>query len=298
MLAAALAVAACADPRPFTAPMRLGGRTIPAETLNAGRTGYMRYCRTCHGVDGDGQGPTGRALRPPPRDFRLGVFKFAAVPAGSLPRDEDLARIVRGGLRGTAMLSWDVPERALDDILQYLKTLSPRWRDEEPGEAIAPSPDPWGGREREAVARGERLYHGVARCLACHPAYVPRRDIEAASRELTGAPAELRPDPYGLAAQDSDYGMKIVAPDFTRSEMRSVREGRRLEDLYRVIAAGVGGTAMPTWKGALPEEDLWALVHYVDSLVAMRGTRRADELVARNRAAESALLAAPAESAR
>jgi len=34
----------------------------------------------------------------------------------------------------------------------------------------------------------------------------------------------------------------------------------------------VGGTAMPTWKGALPEEDLWALVHFVDSLVKMKGT--------------------------
>jgi mono/diheme cytochrome c family protein len=49
-----------------------------------------------------------------------------------------------------------------------------------------------------------------------------------------------------------------------------VRPGSRLADLYRVVASGVGGTSMPTWKGALPEEDLWALVHYVDRLPARR----------------------------
>jgi hypothetical protein len=29
---------------------------------------------------------------------------------------------------------------------------------------------------------------------------------------------------------------------------------------------------MPTWRGALPEEDLWSLVHFVDSLVKLKGT--------------------------
>ncbi|TMB05767.1 MAG: cytochrome c, partial [Deltaproteobacteria bacterium] len=65
---------------------------------------------------------------------------------------------------------------------------------------------------------------------------------------------------------------KLLPPDFTRTELRSVRPDHQLEDLYRVIVSGVGGTAMPTWKGALPEEDLWALVHFVDSLVKMKGT--------------------------
>ena len=50
------------------------------------------------------------------------------------------------------------------------------------------------------------------------------------------------------------------------------------EDLYRTIGAGIGGAAMPQWKGALPEESLWALVYYVQSLVAMRDTPAATEL--------------------
>ena len=66
--------------------------------------------------------------------------------------------------------------------------------------------------------------------------------------------------------------MKLLPPDFTRVELRSIRPDHQFEDLYRVIASGVGGTAMPTWRGALPEEDLWSLVHFVNSLVKLKGT--------------------------
>jgi hypothetical protein len=65
-----------------------------------------------------------------------------------------------------------------------------------------------------------------------------------------------------------------------------VRPEHQLEDLYRVVASGVGGTAMPTWRGALPEEDLWALVHFVDSLVKLKGTEIPDRLRAENEAAD------------
>jgi mono/diheme cytochrome c family protein len=37
-----------------------------------------------------------------------------------------------------------------------------------------------------------------------------------------------------------------------------------------VVGAGVGGTAMPTWKGALREEDLWAVARYVEGVAAQR----------------------------
>ncbi|HYG66998.1 MAG TPA: c-type cytochrome, partial [Anaeromyxobacteraceae bacterium] len=134
-------------------------------------------------------------------------------------------------------------------------------------------------REAEAVARGRKLYHGVAQCLSCHPAYASKADISAASKELTGNPTtDFREDMFGAELKESDYGVKILPPDFVRSELRSVRPQHRRDDLYRVIAAGVGGTAMPTWQGSLPEEDLWALVHYVDSLVVLKGTEQAWKL--------------------
>ena len=44
--------------------------------------------------------------------------------------------------------------------------------------------------------------------------------------------------------------MKILPPDFTFNELRG---GDALADIYRAIAAGIGGTAMPTWKNVLPD---------------------------------------------
>jgi mono/diheme cytochrome c family protein len=285
-LSAALALLACKGyvPQEFKEPLKLaGGHSIPVAQLQSGRDGFMQYCRPCHGEHGDGKGPAALGLRPPPRDFTLGLFKFAAVAGGSLPRDEDLVRIVKGGLHGTAMLAWDVPDRRLQDIVQYLKTFSPRWRDEEPGEAITATPDPWAGKLALGAERGRKLYHGLAQCLGCHPAYASKREIDAASRELTGNPTtDFRPDLYGSLLKDSDYGTKLLPPDFTRSELRSIRAGHEAEDLYRVIASGVGGTAMPSWKGSLPEEDLWALVHYVATLVDTRDTPAAARLLERN----------------
>jgi hypothetical protein len=173
------------------------------------------------------------------------------------------------------MLPWnDVPERDLLDIIQYLKTLSPKWAEKTPGEPIVPGPDPWGDTRRaEAVTRGMKVYHGLAQCLSCHPAYESNETIQAASMELSRREATLRDDPYHAEQKDSDYGTSLMPPDFTRDHVRS---GEELTDIYRTIASGIGGTAMPTWKGALPDDDIWAMSYYVRSLIDLKGTREAD----------------------
>ena len=53
------------------------------------------------------------------------------------------------------MLPWDIGERERRAIVQYLKTFSPRWKNETPGERIKPDgDDPWKGKETEAAATG------------------------------------------------------------------------------------------------------------------------------------------------
>jgi mono/diheme cytochrome c family protein len=37
---------------------------------------YRQHCAHCHGVSGDGLGPTAAFLNPFPRDYRKGIFKF------------------------------------------------------------------------------------------------------------------------------------------------------------------------------------------------------------------------------
>jgi len=264
-------------PPTFTAPVTLGGRSVSAGALEHGREVYTQFCRPCHGDAGDGKGVAAAGLRPPPRDLRLGVYKFASVPAGQLPRDADFVRTLRSGLHGTAMLSWDVPAAETDDLIQYVKAFAPRWRTEQPGEPVAATPDPWMGRGAEGIDRGRRVYHGLAQCAtACHPAYATKPEIYAFTKELTKMELrEMRGDLYFAVAKDSDYGVKILPPDFTFNELRG---GDGLEDIYRAVAAGIGGTAMPTWKNVLPDPDLWAMAHYVRSLVAMRGTAEAATL--------------------
>jgi mono/diheme cytochrome c family protein len=286
VLAPALGTTACrrpaGSPPPFTEPVTLGGRAIAPAALEHGRELYTHYCRPCHGDAGDGKGISAAGLQTPPRDLRLGVYKFAAVAAGQLPRDADFVRTIQHGLGGTAMLAWDVPAAELDDLIQYMKSFAPRWRTESPGEAIVAAPDPWIAQEPEAIARGERVYHGLAQCaVACHPAYATKAEIYSFTKELTRMEVrEFRPDLYLAVAKDSDYGVKILPPDFTFNQLRG---GDSPDDIYRAIAAGIGGTAMPTWKNVLPEADLWALAHYVRSLVALRDSPQAGALEQRLR---------------
>jgi mono/diheme cytochrome c family protein len=269
--------AGCSGPGAhFAKSQTLGGKRASARRLNHGHELFLTYCAACHGVEGDGKGPASIGLRPPPRNFKQGQFKFAAVASGQLPNDEDLLRIVQKGLHGSAMLPWnDVPERDLLDILQYIKTLSPKWAEKTPGEPIVPGPDSWGdAKKAEAVTRGMKVYHGLAQCLSCHPAYESKETIQAASMELSKREATLRDDPYHAEQKDSDYGTSLMPPDFTRDHVRS---GEALTDIYRTIASGIGGTAMPTWKGALPDDDIWAMAYYVRSLIDLKGTREADD---------------------
>jgi mono/diheme cytochrome c family protein len=273
--AAILLMAAChrenAGPPRWTAPVLLGGRTVAPAALEHGREVYTHYCRPCHGDQGDGKGTAAPGLRPPPRDLRLGVYKFASVAAGQLPTDADFLRIIKGGLHGTAMQAWDVPAAELDDLIQFVKAFSPRWTSESAGEPIALSPDPWAAREDAALDRGKRVYHGLAQCaVACHPAYATKPEIFAYTKELTTMEIrQFREDLYSAVPKNSDFGMTILPPDFTFDVPRA---GDGLADIYRSIACGIGGTAMPTWKNVLPEPDLWAMAHYVRSLVALRGT--------------------------
>src|SRR5207302_1965708 len=110
----------------------------------------------------------------------------AGVPSGRLPTDADYERVIQRGLHGTAMLAWDLPDDDLHAIVQYIKTFSRRWLRESAGSQIAATPDPWRGRERDGDRRGATLYHGLAQCWTCHPAYATRAEIFDYTRELQG----------------------------------------------------------------------------------------------------------------
>ncbi len=276
LLVALILAGGCANSDDFKEAIVLGGQEVQPEVLNLGHDTYIAYCRACHGVNGDGKGPASKGLRPPPRDFRQGVFKFANVETGYLPRDEDLQRIVRHGLGGTAMLPWDISDDRLDAVIQYIKTFSELWVDEfeEVGEEIVAGTDPFGAARRdEAVEMGKKLYHALAQCNSCHPSYISYQEIYDAGVEMTGSGnTDLGPHSYAVELKDSDYDSKLLPPDFT---FHLVRSGESTEAIFLAIASGIGGTAMPTWKGSLPDDQIWAMAYYVRSLIEIRDTSEA-----------------------
>src|SRR3990172_154720 len=51
---------------------------------------YRRNCAHCHGISGDGEGPTASLLNPYPRDYRPAIYKFKSTYNPNQPTDEDL----------------------------------------------------------------------------------------------------------------------------------------------------------------------------------------------------------------
>lgn len=95
--------------------------------LKHGRNLYMKHCLHCHGVSGDGAGPTAQYLNPRPRDYRNGVFKFTSTISGVKASREDLVRTLNEGIPGTSMPSFRLLKKhELDAIVEYVRWLAMR----------------------------------------------------------------------------------------------------------------------------------------------------------------------------
>ncbi len=87
----------------------------------------MTHCQHCHGVTGDGKGPTSRFLNPRPRDYRQGTFKFKSTQRALKPSRKDLQHILEQGIPGTYMPSFVLlGEEKLGLIIDYVRWLSIR----------------------------------------------------------------------------------------------------------------------------------------------------------------------------
>lgn len=248
------------EPQTLSASVMAIPRTEEQEAR--GKAVYDRRCVGCHGQKGDGNGPAATFLDPRPRDFTIGSFKFRTTPSGSLPTDGDLFRTLTRGVRFTAMPTWhELPEQDRIAVISYIKTLSPRWREEK-----AEAPVPIGEPPRatpELLARGKELY-ARAKCVQCH-GEGGKGDGPSAS-ELS-----------------DDLGFKSVPADFTRGQLKG---GSDVRDVFRAMTTGLDGTPMPSFADSMTEEERWAISYYVLSFSAFTDplTGRELELDARTRA--------------
>jgi len=88
---------------------------------------YAQHCLHCHGVTGDGRGPTAQFMQPPPRDYRAGIFKFTSTGPQDKISTADLKHVLEEGIPGTYMPSFNMlPDEQLDLIVSYVKFLAMR----------------------------------------------------------------------------------------------------------------------------------------------------------------------------
>ena len=76
----------------------------------------------------------------------------------------------------------------LDATLQYIKTFSPRWQSETPGDpVVGTDPNYTGDKKTAAIEMGKQLFHAKAQCSAsCHPNFVTHEELYRLSKAATG----------------------------------------------------------------------------------------------------------------
>ncbi len=243
--------------------------------LEPGKHTYAQHCQGCHGSTGDGAGPAARHLKPRPRNFRKGLFKFTSTPSGVPPQRRDLFQTVTRGLAGSSMPEFRLlSEERRWDVVEYVRYITIRglfeqtmldwaWEEEElpdPEEVAEVVLGRWSAdnvkpvyppiaeiaRTPETVARGMELFQSTsgANCAACHGQY--------------GAGDGPTAGDY-----DDDWGYPLRPRNLAKGVFRA---GAEPADLYRSIATGINGTPMPSYSGSIAPEDIWSLVHFIQSL--------------------------------
>ncbi len=104
----------------FSVRERFGVRAIPPRTPDVanGRAQYATTCAPCHGATGLGDGPAGKALDPPPRNFHERDRLLALSPFA-------LFSTITYGLAGTSMLAFaeQLDEASRWDLAYYVGSL-------------------------------------------------------------------------------------------------------------------------------------------------------------------------------
>ena len=221
---------------------------ISAQT-QSGKQQYKKYCLSCHGSEGRGDGELSYLLYPKPRDLTSGLFKIRSTQPGNPPTDEDLISSIKNGMPGTAMPSFNFLDNdELKDIVSYIKYLG----NIENSNALQIEIPDLISETKELLKLGKSVYTEIG-CNKCHG------DIGKGD----GSSAHILTD---------SWGFPIIPRDFTSGVYLG---GGTPQDLYLRFTGGMDGTPMPSYGNlskllGRPKEDenelAWSLVYYVKSL--------------------------------
>lgn len=235
------------------------------ELFTFGKTLYQKQCSACHGVSGQGDGKAAYLLYPKPRDFTRNEFRLVSTNDMTVT-DEDLFKTISRGMPGSAMPSWEhLSERDRWALVYYVRYLAEEkaYRDRgEITEEMLKKEIPWEIVEKvikkpidpaavvqvskeppvspEAIQRGRELF--VKGCAACHG---------------------LQGKGDGQQVMKDNLGLPLKPRDLTAGVFKAASSA---EELYYRIAGGIPGTPMPGYQAAFTDEQIWDLIHYVQTL--------------------------------
>jgi len=255
--------------------------------LQLGRHVYTAQCAGCHGTTGDGHGPAGPHLNPPPRDYRNGVFKFTSTPRGSKPRRDDLRRILRYGAKGTSMPAFRfLSEEETEAVIDYVQVLAARGELEinlireavdELDEDDDFDPEVVAEFVSDISTSWDRAEDELVRAVTVNPPRTPET-VHAGAVAFAELYCVKCHGPDARGSKSADVGEDIWGRTAYPANlaMGMLHGGRRPIDIYRRIYSGINGTPMPSSKdpntaiGETPEERsdrIWHLVHFVTEII-------------------------------
>jgi cytochrome c oxidase cbb3-type subunit 3 len=226
----------------------------PPTDIEAGRQIYQANCSFCHGPEGDGV---------PGVNFGSGRFRRGST-------DDQLVRIVLGGIPGTAMPPSNFSEGQAGTIVAYLRSLA--------------TSGGLGVTLGDAV-RGRSVFEGKGQCNTCHSVNgvgsrvgpnlteigTLRRAVEL-QRSLLEPGAEVKPDNRTVRAVTRDgttvTGRLLNQDNFSLQLLDSSERLVSLDKSSLREYAIVKDSPMPSYRETLSASELADLLGY---LVTLKG---------------------------
>ena len=262
--------------------VRDANEAAPFHTLATGSKEFRYHCVHCHGLPGDGRGPTGPWVVPHPRDYRLGKFKFVSSAGGQAgkPRRDDLMRTLHQGIDSTSMPSFALlSDEKLDGLVSYVMHLSIRGEVEKNILTDLAAGNDYPDMADEVHTR---MTTAVGQWAAADAKTIePTKDSykELTTKQMVASIRhgyKLFSDPSGEASCigcHKDYGRQVpfrydkwgtlVRP--MNLTLGVYRGGRRPIDIFWRIKGGIDPSGMPK-TGVPDDKDVWDIVNFVQAL--------------------------------
>ena len=230
-----------------TALFMAGSAAAKSGVAAKGKEIYDKRCTWCHGAEGAGDGAAKDRLNPPPRDFTSGNYKIRTSNFEDMvPNDDDVFRMIRDGMPGTAMPGWSdmLSEQDMWDLTAYVKSFAsydkPPTKQVDFGTQVKSS--------AESIEKGKKLFEDGDRCVECHG----KTGKGSASKRLKG-----------------DGGERTWPRNLTKPW--TFRGSNDPKDIFTRVSTGIAGTEMPSFadqksKKKLTTEEIWHVANYVASL--------------------------------